>query len=382
MVCSSAVRAVALGRALVVKAPRQDQRQRAGAGLAGGVRERRVVGGEHLVGEGRRTAAADELGDGEVLGARDEVAEPRPRLGHRLLAGEQAGVQEHEPRDVLGVLHRIAQADGAAPVVHDVGGLPQVQLGHERRGRHREHVVRVPVDVGRLVGAPEARQVGRDAAVAGRHEWRDDRAPQERPGRLAVPEPPDRPGPTSRVPGAGRPIRDTPAPREVGKVGEAFIGGAYGVTHVVLSCRKRNPHNSGAEIAPWRPQVSAGPLLGELRVGQDACACSRASLQTARVVRRSGGRRRAAGTASRSRARTCRPHRLGSPAGSLRCGRSSRQRRSAGRPPANTHSSDSGRSGPGGSGRSWAQVDVELLRTTAVKGSRSVARTCSVSRHV
>ena len=56
-----------------------------------------------------------------------------------------------------------------------------------------EAVVRVPVEVERLVRAPEARQVGRDAAEAGVAHRRDDLAPQVRPRRLAVPEDDRRP---------------------------------------------------------------------------------------------------------------------------------------------------------------------------------------------
>jgi hypothetical protein len=49
-------------------------------------------------------------------------------------------------------------------------------------------VVRVPVEVGGLVGAAEAGVVGGDAAEAGVAHRRDHLAPEKRPGRLAVEE--------------------------------------------------------------------------------------------------------------------------------------------------------------------------------------------------
>ena len=90
--------------------------------------------------------------------------------------------------EALGVLDGQAQADRAAPVVDDDRRAAQVELLEQRRDRRGVAVVGVPADVGRLVGAAEAGQVGRDAAKAGVAHRRDHLAPQERPRRLAVHE--------------------------------------------------------------------------------------------------------------------------------------------------------------------------------------------------
>ena len=67
-------------------------------------------------------------------------------------------------------------------------GTAEVEILEKRRRQLDVAVVGVPVDVGRLVGAPEAGQVGGQAAKAGVAHRRDHLAPQERPGRLAVEE--------------------------------------------------------------------------------------------------------------------------------------------------------------------------------------------------
>ena len=87
-----------------------------------------------------------------------------------------------------------AKADRAAPVVHDEGDAAQAELVDEQLDRCDVAVVRVPADVGRLVGAAEADQVGRDRAVAGGDDRRNDVAPQKRRRRLAVQKEHRRPG--------------------------------------------------------------------------------------------------------------------------------------------------------------------------------------------
>ena len=93
-----------------------------------------------------------------------------PGVGHRLLAGEEAGVHDHHPREAVRMLDREAQADRAAPVVDDRRRVAHVELLEERRHHLDVAVVGVPADVGGLVGAAEARVVGRDAAEARRRE--------------------------------------------------------------------------------------------------------------------------------------------------------------------------------------------------------------------
>ena len=73
-----------------------------------------------------------------------------------------------EPREALRVLDREPQADRAAPVVDDRGRVADVELLEQRRHQLDVAVVRVPGEVGGLVGAAEAGVVGGDAAVARR----------------------------------------------------------------------------------------------------------------------------------------------------------------------------------------------------------------------
>ena len=153
-----------------------------------GGRKGSVVGCGDLVGHPAGAGVADEHRDRQVLGALNEVAEHLPGIGHRLLAGEQARIHDHHPGDAIGMLDRYAQADRPAPVVNDGRRVAQVEIGEQRRDELGMAIVGIPADVGRLVGAPEARVIRRDAAIAGiAHRW-DHLAPQVRPGRLAVEE--------------------------------------------------------------------------------------------------------------------------------------------------------------------------------------------------
>ena len=64
---------------------------------------------------------------------RDEVAEFEPDVAHLLVAGEGAGVHDHQPREALRVLDREPQADRPAPVVDDGGRVADVELLEQRR---------------------------------------------------------------------------------------------------------------------------------------------------------------------------------------------------------------------------------------------------------
>ena len=86
------------------------------------------------------------------------------------------------------VLDREAQPDRPAPVVHHHRRAAQVEILEQRRRQRDVAVVGVPADVGRLVRAAEAGEVGRHAAKAGVAHGRDHLAPQKRPRRLAVHE--------------------------------------------------------------------------------------------------------------------------------------------------------------------------------------------------
>src|SRR5581483_1181138 len=113
------------------------------------------------------------------------VPEPQPLLARRP-APSDARVEDDEAVDELLVLDREAQSDGAAPVVHDEGQAAETELVDELLDRGDVALVRVPADVGRFVRAAEADQVGRDRAVTGGDDRRDDVAPQVRRRRLSV----------------------------------------------------------------------------------------------------------------------------------------------------------------------------------------------------
>ena len=139
---------------------RQDQRERARSRLGGGVRERRVVAGDHRVAGVVQARPPDEQPDRQILGPLDEPTERHPRFGHLLMPGEQPGVEYDDPRNAVRPLDRHAQPDRAAPVVDDDGGVVEVELVHERRDARRVGVVRVPVDVERLVERPNPGRSG------------------------------------------------------------------------------------------------------------------------------------------------------------------------------------------------------------------------------
>jgi len=109
------------------------------------------------------------------------------------VAGEQAGVEDHQAVEAVCQLDGGAQPDRPAPVVDDGGRATQVERLGERLGRLGVAVVRVPADVGWLVRAAEAGHVGGDAAKARVADGRHDLAPQKRPRGLAVEEDDGRP---------------------------------------------------------------------------------------------------------------------------------------------------------------------------------------------
>ena len=104
-----------------------------------------------------------------------------------MIAGGQAGVGRDDAREPLRVLGRQPQPDQPAPVLADEGDLAQVE-DVEHQGPHPLDVagVAVVLDAGRLVRAAEADQVGRDRPQPGVGQDGQQRAVEERPGRLAV----------------------------------------------------------------------------------------------------------------------------------------------------------------------------------------------------
>ena len=72
-----------------------------------------------------------------------ERLEAQPLVVRRARA--DAGVHDDEARDALGVLDREAEADRAAPVLHDDGHVAQVELRGQTRDRVGVAVVGVPL---------------------------------------------------------------------------------------------------------------------------------------------------------------------------------------------------------------------------------------------
>ena len=113
-----------------------------------GVGKGGVVGFADVVGETLRRSRLDEPPDVErAAELANDVAEAQPRLARRPAAAD-AGVEDDEARDALGMLDRDAQPDRAAPVVHDERQIAQVELLDEPHDRVDVAVVRVPADVG------------------------------------------------------------------------------------------------------------------------------------------------------------------------------------------------------------------------------------------
>ena len=122
-----------------------------------GVGNARVVRRADVVVEPLRGPGLDEPADVErAAELAHDLAEPQPPLARRRAAAD-AGVEQDEPLDALGMLDRDAQADRAAPVVHDEREPRQVELLDEPRDRVDVAVVRVPADVRRACRSGRSR---------------------------------------------------------------------------------------------------------------------------------------------------------------------------------------------------------------------------------
>ena len=100
-----------------------------------GVRERRLVGGDHLVARVVLAGAADQQPDRQVLGALDEVAERIQASFMCWWPVNRPVSSATMPGDAIGMLDRQPQPDRAAPVVHDDRGVAQVELLEQRQHR-------------------------------------------------------------------------------------------------------------------------------------------------------------------------------------------------------------------------------------------------------
>ena len=154
------------------------------------------------------------------------------------IAGGQAAVGHDDAGEAVGVLGRHPEPHQAAPVLADEGDVVQVELVEEGRA-HPLDVAGVGVvgPLGRLVGAAEAHQVGRDAPQPGVDEHGDHVAVQEAPGRLPVHEqhhlavgwPHVEVVDAEPAAGAVVHLHVVGGEVEVGQVDEAVVGGAEGL---------------------------------------------------------------------------------------------------------------------------------------------------------
>ena len=153
---------------------------------AGGVR--RFVGGDHLVAGVALAPPRTSIPTG-----RSSVRATKSRNASHASVMRWCPVNRPESMitsrcDALGLLDRHAQPDRPSPVVHDHRRAAQIELLEQRPASARVALVAVPVDVDRLVRAPEPGEIGRHAAKAGVAHRGDHVAPQKRPRRLAVDE--------------------------------------------------------------------------------------------------------------------------------------------------------------------------------------------------
>ncbi len=153
--------------------------------LVGLIGEGGVVAGDLLGAEFAARATVEQQADRHL---RDGLADGQPILEtfRQTRARGQAGVGHGHRREPLGEGGHQAQADQAAPVLAEQHDAGQVQ-GLEP-DTHPFHMPLIGVVRARrrLVGAPKADQVRRDATVAPRHQARDDVAVEIGPGGLAM----------------------------------------------------------------------------------------------------------------------------------------------------------------------------------------------------
>ena len=220
-------------RGRVVGRRRHQRREDAGAGHVGVVGERSVVGGDDVVAQAGRRSRRRRSGRSGISAVLGEVLPREERLVRRPVAGRHPGVADDDA----------AKRSGSAATRRSPTRPPQswpknVMPRRSRRSnttsliQRRGAVVGVVGLLARLVGATEADEVGRDAAMAGVDEHRDHLPVEERPRRLAVHEQHRRPSAGPRRgsgPGCRRRSRRSAArtgSREATRTARRVCGGA------------------------------------------------------------------------------------------------------------------------------------------------------------
>ncbi len=115
-----------------------------------------------------------------------EGAPVEEALRQRRVAGAQGRVHDQQRRKALGIGHRQGEPDQAAPVPHHQHDVPEVERRDQAEQRVAMEVEGVDRLVRGLVGAAEAREVGRHDPVSGSGEDRDHAPVEVAPGRLAM----------------------------------------------------------------------------------------------------------------------------------------------------------------------------------------------------
>src|SRR5271154_2810629 len=136
-----------------VFAERHQQRELCSACLGLRRGEGRVVGGNHLWRQSADRCALNQVADGKV-GSFLRVGPPGEEA-LRYASGEQAGVEDREIGYHIVVLGCPPQTDGSAPVLHDDGGLLQVEVSERGGDLGDVTVIAVPPPIGGLVGPSE-----------------------------------------------------------------------------------------------------------------------------------------------------------------------------------------------------------------------------------
>ena len=178
--------------------------------------------------------------------------------------------------------HRQREADQSAPVLHDQRDVPEIERLDQAEQRLAVEIEGIGRFVGRLVGAAEARKVGRHHAIAGAGEDRDHAAIEVAPGRLAMQA---EPGPVGLARSfvdvmQAKPVRTLEVARRVGPVGqggEILVRCAQGVGQMVYPSGDDRPLKTrpaeGRRCAPsgWPPlcgKTSSGARLRRAAKGE------------------------------------------------------------------------------------------------------------------
>jgi hypothetical protein len=155
------------GRGRIVRRDRNQHWKLSGAGEVAVVGEGRVVGRDHLRRELGGAAALHDPARVEAGRLLRVLAPGQEGGARRRVADRQERVRRHHAREPVRVLGQQPQPQQPAPVLTHERDVPQRDGFHETAQPTDVSLVAVVLAAGRLVGAPEAHQVGRHAQPGG-----------------------------------------------------------------------------------------------------------------------------------------------------------------------------------------------------------------------